>query len=136
MIFVISMFIFSCKPVMQQGSLPTQLEGTRWLLAGMADRDLLKGGQVTLAFSDGMVHGTDGCNRYSASYVENKDTLIVSENMIMTKMACLEEVMNQGENFLKAVRDTKKFRREGQTLILIDANDQERVTLKEQKEDH
>jgi heat shock protein HslJ len=136
-IFISSILILSCKPVMQQSSLQAQkLAGTSWLLITGADHDPpeIGQGQATLAFENSRAYGTDGCNRYSGPYAEDKDTLIFSENMIMTKMACLDEVIDQAAtDFINALIDTRKFRIEDTVLILIDENNQERARLKGQE---
>jgi heat shock protein HslJ len=134
-IFVGFIFIFSCKPVMQQEhSQSPKLAGAHWVLINTADYDSPEYGQATLSFGDdGRAYGTDGCNRYSTPYAEDKDTLTFSEHMIMTKMACLEETMTRAADFINAVTATKKFRREAHILILMDENDRELARMKNQE---
>ncbi|MCX5494963.1 META domain-containing protein [Kaistia dalseonensis] len=69
---------------------------------------------------DGAVSGTGGCNRISTMAKIDGST-ITFEPASATMMACPEPAMAQEQAFLKALGATKAWRREGGTLILLDA---------------
>jgi len=69
------------------------LDDTSWSLSGLSNQSLLPDRRVTIHFENGRVHGTDGCNRYSASYTAVDARFKVGEGMVTTKMACPEPLM-------------------------------------------
>jgi heat shock protein HslJ len=98
------------------------LEGTTWKLVRWGNPDNLKsplaGGDITAQFSQGRIGGSSGCNRYSGSYTTKENQLKLGA-VAATKMACLDELMNQESKFFVALDGAKyyKFNAQGQLEI-------------------
>lgn len=67
----------------------------------------------------GRVYGSSGCNRLTGPYTSSGDTLTFGA-LASTRMACMDERVNQQENeFLAALGSTRSYRMSGDTLILV-----------------
>lgn len=95
------------------------LNGTTWVLATLPGATLVPGTTATLRFDDGRATGSDGCNRYGASYRQAGGSLTVLGNAVSTQMACDGPVMAQARAFMGALTAAKAFRVNGETLSLI-----------------
>jgi heat shock protein HslJ len=85
--------------------------------------------QVTAIFEEGQVGGSDGCNRYFASY-EVKGSQITIGQAGSTMMACTpEEIMTQAAEFMASLTSASRFQIEGERLKLLDAQGQEAVVF-------
>ena len=103
----------------------TALENTSWSLSGLYNQSPLLERQVTLHFAHGRVYGIDGCNRYSASYTAADARFKVGEEIVTTKMACPAPVMQQAAAFIRALSQARRYQREAQRLVLLDADGKE-----------
>jgi heat shock protein HslJ len=105
----------------------TTLAGTSWNAVAInngkqAVASLVSGSSVTLEFSaDGKASGSAGCNRYHATYQQERSKLQFG-TAATTRMACAgPELMDQEQNFLKALESVASARFEGDRLELRDA---------------
>ncbi len=96
------------------------LDGTDWVLAGLNGVSASAETTVIIAFDDGKVGGTDGCNRYSSGYSVKGSNITVDKNVTSTLMACSGEIMNQATQFVQALMDTKQFQITDNRLTLMD----------------
>lgn len=96
------------------------LAGTSWILATLAGQPALKDTTVTLAFENGRVSGSDGCNRYNTSYTADGANLQIHQPMASTMMACPEPIMNQAAAYVKALEQASTYKVDGQGLTLFD----------------
>jgi heat shock protein HslJ len=108
------------------------LDGTGWSLSSLQGQTLLPGTRVTIHFEHGRVHGTDGCNRYSASYTAVGARFNVGENIVTTKMACPEPVMEQAAAFLRVLSEASGYQRDARKLALLDADGKETAVFNAQ----
>jgi heat shock protein HslJ len=102
---------------------PNALTGSAWQLTAIGGSDPVSGTLVTLQFdADGSVAGSDGCNRYVASYTidEGAGTIAFVPGP-GTMMACDQAVMDQGAAYTAALAGVAAFTLEGDTLTLSDA---------------
>ena len=99
------------------------LAGTFWTLSAL-DGDLpVPGSSVTLEFGgDGTVSGSDGCNNFNTSFVQDGYDLTVAQPAAMTMMACSAAIMNQGAAFIDVLAQTNTFTATKRQLILMDGN--------------
>jgi len=74
---------------------------------------------ATLRFDNGRISGSDGCNRYGSTYTASGDSLIISDKMMSTEMACEEERMKTADQFRQSLMRIKRYRSEGKTLTLM-----------------
>ena len=69
---------------------PPVLDGTEWTVTKIKGADTVADSQPTIAFEDGKVSGTPGCNRFFGSYTQDGAKLEFGM-MGTTEMACLDE---------------------------------------------
>jgi heat shock protein HslJ len=111
------------------------LNGTAWILAELPGHSLLADRPVTLRLEKSRLHGTDGCNRYSAPYNADSDGFHLAAPVVSTKMACSGQVMEQAEAFLSALTNARGARVSGTRLVLVDADGKTLATLGAQSQD-
>ena len=98
------------------------LSGTHWVLGVLIGTSAnIGGGTVSMAFDNGRVQGSDGCNRYRTSYVVNGERLKFDEDIASTRISCIQSAMMQAVAFFEALRVTARYRRQGEQLTLLDA---------------
>jgi heat shock protein HslJ len=112
------------------------LVGTSWRVSGynngrQAVVSVLAGTSLTLAFAnDGNVGGSGGCNRYMATYTSQGQKLALGPVAATRKMCTTPDgVMEQEQQFFKALETVATARLEGDRLELRTAEDQLAVTL-------
>ncbi len=101
------------------------LAGTSWSATGInngrqAVSSLVKDSSVTMDFGkDGIVGGSAGCNRYTATYKSDGSSLTIGQAAV-TRMMCAEPtgVMEQEQQFLRALSTVATARFEGDRLEL------------------
>jgi heat shock protein HslJ len=87
---------------------PPRLEGVKWEVTGYNNgRQAVVGPKlgtrITLMFSDGMVSGSSGCNRFHGSFKADGNALTI-QGLATTRMACEADVMAQEQEFLRALQ--------------------------------
>lgn len=83
---------------------------------------MLEGGPITIAFADGRVTGSGGCNQYFAAYQTSGSTLSLGP-IGSTKRACADEARNRAEvAYLEALGKVASYAIEGNVLTLRDAS--------------
>jgi heat shock protein HslJ len=111
------------------------LDGTGWVLTALPGSSLLPDQPVTLWLQSGRVHGSDGCNRYSAPYAADSDGFQLTAPVVSTKMACPGPVMRQAEAFLAALTNARGVRASGKQLVLVDTDGKPLATFGVQSQD-
>jgi putative lipoprotein len=105
------------------------LEGTSWRAEDIDGAGVVDHVQSTLTFDAGQkVAGRAACNRYFGAYRQAGDTLEIKPGG-STRMACPPAVMDQETKFLAALEAVRKARREGDKLMLLDADGRVRMRL-------
>lgn len=99
-----------------------ELERTAWSVSTLPGIATLSDRRATLRFENERVHGTDGCNRYSAPYSTSPEGFQLSAPVVSTKMACPEPVMQQADAFLAALAKARGARIDDGHLVLVDAD--------------
>jgi len=74
----------------------TSLNGTSWELSEIRGKAPLAGSHITIAFEDGQVKGSGGCNSYGGEYRVRGDTIKFGM-MMSTLMACADTAMMEQE---------------------------------------
>lgn len=77
---------------------------------------------MVLTTEGSQVRGFSGCNRFRGTYELSDDQLQFGQ-MASTMMACVEG-MEQEQQFLKAISNTKRFSIRGESLMLYSIEDQ------------
>ena len=115
---------------------PEGLAGTSWVVNGynngrQAVVSVLNGSELTMEFSaDGRVAGYAGCNRYTGSFEQDGKALSFGP-AAATRRMCIEPegVMEQEQQFLKALETVATARQEADRLELRTADGAMAVTL-------
>jgi len=110
--------------------------GTSWRIVSynngrQAVVSVLGGSTLTMAFSaDGRVSGSAGCNNYVATYTASGTSLTIGPAAATRKMCVNPEgVMEQEQQFLKALETVATARQEGERLELRTATGAMAVNL-------
>lgn len=74
---------------------------------------------ATIRFDNGRMSGSDGCNRFGSAYVSSGDTLMISDKMMSTMMACEPERMKSADQFRHVLMLSKRYRLGEKTLTLL-----------------
>jgi heat shock protein HslJ len=98
------------------------LAGTSWRLTGwsVSSQDP-NDFTITAEFKDGRIGGTSAVNQYGGSYTAGDDGSISFGDLVSTMMAGPEPDMKAEQTYLKLLAAAAKFRVEGDTLTLSDA---------------
>jgi heat shock protein HslJ len=108
----------SCAPAV---TLNNTLNHTSWILVKVNDLAVIPDSFISLDFENDTVTGTDGCNRYHASYTLNADKLTVNKNIANTLMACPNPITQQASAYLSALTAATGYKMDDQQLLLINA---------------
>lgn len=106
---------------------PQVLAGTNWTITSVGGSPVQGSRPATLAFTGDRLSGSSGCNRFSGSYKQTGDRLVISPVMA-TKMACIGPAMDQ-ENKLFAILggEVTISYRDGDTLVISGRDGSEAV---------
>jgi heat shock protein HslJ/LysM repeat protein len=104
-----------------EGGMAT-LEGTSWILTTLNGSEPLPETSITASFEqDGVLSGSDGCNRYNAAYQIAGDQLTITPGA-GTMMACPEPIMKQATDYIAALASATAYQMQADTLALSDAD--------------
>ncbi len=78
------------------------LDGSIWDLQSFGGANVSTNG-ITMQLADGMISGSDGCNRYSNGYQLENNSLTVEGPFISTMMACPDADMELSGKYLQAL---------------------------------
>jgi len=98
------------------------LDGTEWELLYIRKSTPIPGSTLTIAFKDGEVNGTAGCNRYFGNYQINGDRITFGM-LAWTEMACMqpEGIMEQEQAYMAFLSEVVRFKIEDGQLVLAKA---------------
>jgi heat shock protein HslJ len=111
------------------------LNDTNWLLVSLNGQSAIPDAQVTISFEAGQINGTDGCNRYGASYTVNGSKFSVNQNIATTMMACPEPIMEQATAYITALTQAATYKVDNQQLSLLDASGKTLATFTAQNKE-
>jgi heat shock protein HslJ len=111
------------------GADPDPLDGSAWVLAAIAGRQVHGSTTATLQFEKGRLSGTDGCNRYAGSYSATGSAFEVSPQLASTEMACPEGAEAEAQAFIAALSAARAYRIDGARLLLLSSDGTTLVTL-------
>ena len=130
-LLALSLAACATPPMADEGTLPRHaLIGTSWLAQAIDGTVADPAVQSTVTFQrEDQVIGSGGCNRYFGRLGLSGSTLSIS-GVGNTRMMCSPvPVMQQEQRFLEALQASVAWRREGDTLILLDLAGRERLQL-------
>jgi heat shock protein HslJ len=108
-----------------------ELDGTSWQAVQLGPRPTVPDVVSTIAFQDGEVSGSGGCNTYSGAYVARaaggaygpEESTISITNVGGTEMACEELVMAQEAAFYDALTSASTYSLVVDRLELLDGDE-------------
>ncbi|RFA29417.1 hypothetical protein CAI21_10175 [Alkalilimnicola ehrlichii] len=118
----------ACASVGEQASGLLDLDGTAWTVSRIEQKDSATERAATMMFEADRLGGHTGCNHYTAP-VEIDGASLAIGMAAATKMACLGPIMEQEQQFFRALEAVDSYRVEGGELLLVDADGQERLRL-------
>jgi heat shock protein HslJ len=92
------------------------LDGRTFLSSGIVGRILVAGSRIRIAFRDGQVSASGGCNSMSGSYRIDGDRLVAG-SLATTEMGCDEPLMAQ-DTWLADLLDGATIALDGDSLVL------------------
>ncbi|WP_172399647.1 META domain-containing protein [Geothermobacter hydrogeniphilus] len=118
---LLTLVLSACGTVYPQAE-RTDLNGTSWALSELNGHPLQLPpgtGTPTMAFSDGMVRGSDGCNRFQGSF-EQRDGRLAFGPLAATRRFCEEPVAGIEQGFNRALQTHTGYRFKNGKLELLD----------------
>jgi heat shock protein HslJ len=101
------------------GTAEASLVGVPWVLSAGLDVEGWESAPPSAMFDDGTVGGSTGCNRFTAGYTVDGDTLELG-TIASTKIACLPPADAVERAYLEALGRVAGWRSEDAQLILLD----------------
>ena len=109
----------ACSSAGGASGTPATIDGHTYLSTGIAGADLVPGTQVRLAFMDGSLSASAGCNIMGGTYSIDGDRLATTQ-LSMTEMGCDEQRARQDEWLAGFLSSTVTLALDGATLTLTD----------------
>jgi len=102
------------------------LQGT-WIVEDIDGKGIIDNSHVTIRFdNDGRVSGHATCNQYSGTYELNGDVLVIG-NLVSTRKACPETLMNQENIFLGLLQSASGFSFDETGALIMNTKDGETI---------
>jgi len=96
----------------------SELDGTSWRGVAIAGQSVIPGREPTLAFADGKVTGSGGCNGFGAAYRLEGDRITFTD-LAMTAMGCLGPEGALEERFIAILGTAERVVASGDRLSLV-----------------
>jgi heat shock protein HslJ len=93
------------------------LVGTGWRVVRVDDTAPVAGSEPTIAFKEGRIEGTTGCNSYGGDVTINGAT-IEAGDMAMTLIGCMDEISEMETAFLAALDGAEELSSQGANLVI------------------
>ena len=100
------------------------LEGVPWVLSSGVDVEGWEQSTPSVTFADGTVGGSTGCNRFTASYTLDGDTVEIG-TIAATQIACPPPADAVERAYVDALERVAGWRLDGEELVLLDEDDAE-----------
>lgn len=110
----------------EQAASGPALEGTPWVLTSGLDVPGWEINAPSAHFADGTMAGSNGCNRYSASYALDGEKVTLGR-AVSTKIACTGSAGQVEAAFTAALGRVERWHIDGEELVLADGDDEERL---------
>jgi heat shock protein HslJ len=96
---------------------PGNLAGTGWRVLRIDDMVPVAGSEPTIAFRDGQLEGTTGCNSYGGQ-VTIEGTSFEAGELMMTLIGCMDEISEMETAFIRAIHEANEIAAEGANLVI------------------
>ncbi|MDP3007885.1 MAG: META domain-containing protein [Methylococcales bacterium] len=129
---VASLTLASCATATLSADTSKSVQNTSWSLVTLPNQPLVPDTQITLNVDNDKMTGSDGCNRYNASYTLNADNININKNVATIMMACPEPIMRQASSYISALTQATGYKIEGEQLTLLDTAGKPLAAFKKQ----
>jgi heat shock protein HslJ len=102
---------------------PPSLDGTSWTLVEGTEITIPDDVEMTIAFEAGRASGSGGCNRFTGSYEQDRESISLGR-LASTRMACAEEVMSAEQAYHSVLESVTSWSATGGVLVLSDSSGQ------------
>jgi heat shock protein HslJ len=109
--------VTGCCNCRRQKSARIPLTGTEWKLTELYGTTVNSDNYRVIFAADGSISGIGDCNRFAGSYTINVGKLTVADNLVSTRMMCLNQT--QEDKFLAMLRAADAYYIDGVRLVLI-----------------
>ena len=120
MMTVLALSLASCCGCRKSRS-SVPLNGTEWKLIQLQGENIASDNYRMTLGADGLISGVGDCNRFSGSFKQNLKELSVADNLVSTRMMCLNQARE--DKFLAMLRDIDSYSIDGGRLMLIKNGD-------------
>ena len=93
------------------------LAGTGWRVLRIDETVPVAGSEPTIAFRDGQMEGTTGCNSYGGQ-VMIEGTSFEAGELMMTLIGCMDEISEVEAAFIRAIHEANEIAAEGANLVI------------------
>jgi heat shock protein HslJ len=100
------------------------LVGVPWVLTAGLDAQGWENAPPSATFADGTVGGSTGCNRFTAPFTVDGDSLELG-TIAATQMACVPPSDTVERAYLAALGKVARWRMDGSSLVLLDGEENE-----------
>jgi heat shock protein HslJ len=109
--------VTSCCNCRTQKSARIPLTGIEWKLSQLYGATINSENYRVTFSADGQLAGVGDCNRFTGSYTINVGELKVDDNLVSTRMMCLNQA--QEDKFFGMLRAADAYYIDGTRLVLI-----------------
>lgn len=106
--------------------------GGPWRVVELATGTLHAGQPIVVTFGEGVLVGTDGCNRFRLGYALEGDALRIEPDGAATLMACPGALEDQARAWRAALDATRRVSRAGARVELLDGQGARLAVLERQ----
>ncbi|MFV0369932.1 MAG: META domain-containing protein [Hyphomicrobiaceae bacterium] len=101
----------------KSNELANKLEG-RWSVEKLAGEVAMPAGDISFAPGQNAVSGATACNLFRGEYTQKGDSRLTIKTTAMTRRSCYDAAAAREKAFLDAMRETSRFKIQGNRLTL------------------
>ncbi len=103
--------IVACSCSEEEAQSTPELDGSRWSLIEINEKELIAGSHISLYFRNGSVQGSAGCNTYGAEYSTEETDVLKIQMLQMTLLGCPspEGVLEQEQEYLENLSSAARY---------------------------
>jgi heat shock protein HslJ len=120
-IIAVVAMVTGCCNCRRQKSARIPFTGTEWKLTQLYGTTINSANYRVTFAADGTVAGIGDCNRFAGTYTINVGALKVADNLVSTRMMCLNQ--GQEDKFLEMLRTADAYYIDGVRLVLINGGE-------------
>lgn len=131
MVTTLLLFVWALQAVGSAPPIPSQpieIEG-EWTVEVIDNIKVMPDSTVTLRFQGRRVSGLSSCNSYSGTYTFDASTL-KTDSVLTTMKACSAELMSQERDFLRVLRNARRYELRPPGSLILTTEDGRTLTAR------